>query len=257
MPHSSYRLLALVAALAAVPAVVAGDQGGIVSTFETNAEGWVSVDLNCSNFNSVLSQAAVNHQASGGDPGGCISAVDPSGNCYAFQAPAAYLGNQSAFVGSQFSFSIRTTANDWLPGSVFILVGDNGKVLVHDFAHPTSAWQRVGVPLVAGSFRQNTAGGAAVSEALFLAVMGDLEQVRISAEFADQAGEENSFLDSVHMGELPCPADLNNSGTVDGADLGILLAAWGSGGTTADLNGSGLVDGADLGALLAAWGPCP
>lgn len=257
MPSSSHTLLASVVALAAASAVLAGDQGAIVSTFESDAEGWISVDLTCSNFNSVLSQSAVNHQPVGGDPGGCISAVDPSSNCYAFQAPAAYLGNQSAFVGSEFSFSVRTTANDWLPGSVFILVGDNGKVLVHDFAHPTSAWQRVTVPLVAGSFRQNTAGGAAVSEALFQAVMGDLEQVRISAEYADQAGEENSFLDSVRMGELPCPADLNNSGTVDGADLGILLAAWGSGGTTADLNGSGLVDGADLGALLAAWGPCP
>jgi hypothetical protein len=53
----------------------------------------------------------------------------------------------------------------------------------------------------------------------------------------------------------PCPADLNGSGVVDGADLGLLLANWGAAGT-GDLNGSGAVDGADLGALLAAWGPC-
>ncbi|MBL9141039.1 MAG: hypothetical protein JNK53_04170, partial [Phycisphaerae bacterium] len=56
----------------------------------------------------------------------------------------------------------------------------------------------------------------------------------------------------------PCPTDLNGSGIVDGADLGALLAAWGTcGGCAEDLNGSGIVDGADLGALLAAWGPCP
>jgi hypothetical protein len=54
---------------------------------------------------------------------------------------------------------------------------------------------------------------------------------------------------------IDCAADLNGSGTVDGADLGALLANWGGSGT-GDLNGSGTVDGADLGALLAAWGPC-
>ena len=34
--------------------------------------------------------------------------------------------------------------------------------------------------------------------------------------------------------------------------LGILLAAWGGDGP-ADLTGDGIVDGADLGVLLAAW----
>ncbi|MFO0872983.1 MAG: hypothetical protein U0575_03305 [Phycisphaerales bacterium] len=48
------------------------------------------------------------------------------------------------------------------------------------------------------------------------------------------------------------PADLNNDGVVDGADLGLLLAAWGTTGP-GDLNGDGVVDGADLGELLAWW----
>ena len=45
--------------------------------------------------------------------------------------------------------------------------------------------------------------------------------------------------------------DLNGDGAVDGADLGLLLAAWGQPG--GDLDGSGTTDGADLGLLLAAW----
>ena len=49
------------------------------------------------------------------------------------------------------------------------------------------------------------------------------------------------------------PEDLNNDGTVDGGDLGILLANWGQPGAT-DLNGDGTTDGGDLGRLLAAWG---
>lgn len=54
----------------------------------------------------------------------------------------------------------------------------------------------------------------------------------------------------------PCVGDLNGSGAVDGADLGMLLAAWSTSDAAADLDGSGTVDGADLGMLLAAWGPC-
>jgi len=48
------------------------------------------------------------------------------------------------------------------------------------------------------------------------------------------------------------PADIDGNGAVDGADLGLLLAGWGS--SSPDLNSDGLVDGSDLGLLLAAWG---
>lgn len=51
----------------------------------------------------------------------------------------------------------------------------------------------------------------------------------------------------------PLNADLNGDGLVNGADLGILLAAWGTNNTAADLNGDGFVGGADLGLLLSEW----
>ncbi|MFG0258154.1 MAG: hypothetical protein ACF8GE_09655 [Phycisphaerales bacterium JB043] len=51
------------------------------------------------------------------------------------------------------------------------------------------------------------------------------------------------------------PADFNGDGCVDGADLGLLLLAWGAcSGCPQDLTGDGNVDGADLGILLTAWG---
>ena len=58
---------------------------------------------------------------------------------------------------------------------------------------------------------------------------------------------------------IPCrlAADIDCDGTVNGADLGLLLAQWGPGGGSADLDGNGAVDGADLGTLLAKWGPVP
>lgn len=55
----------------------------------------------------------------------------------------------------------------------------------------------------------------------------------------------------------PCPSDLDGSGSIDGVDIGVLLAEFGAcTGCVSDLDGSGNVDGVDLGRLLASWGSC-
>ena len=59
-----------------------------------------------------------------------------------------------------------------------------------------------------------------------------------------------------------CPSSLTGNCIVNGADLGILLNAWGScpagtTGCTGDINADGVVNGADLGILLSSWGQCP
>ena len=51
-----------------------------------------------------------------------------------------------------------------------------------------------------------------------------------------------------------CPGDLNDDGSVNGGDLGLLLAAWS--GPDGDINDDGVTDGGDLGLLLSYWGDC-
>ena len=51
--------------------------------------------------------------------------------------------------------------------------------------------------------------------------------------------------------------DFGLDGSVDGKDLGYMLASWGSADPFADLDGNQLVNGADLGTLLANWGATP
>jgi len=48
------------------------------------------------------------------------------------------------------------------------------------------------------------------------------------------------------------PGDLNGDGTVNAADLSLLLGAWGT--PAADLDGDGTTGAADLGILLNNWG---
>lgn len=49
------------------------------------------------------------------------------------------------------------------------------------------------------------------------------------------------------------PADLNGDGVVNGADLAILLNAWGTAGP-GDIDQNGVVDAADIALLLGVWG---
>jgi hypothetical protein len=59
-----------------------------------------------------------------------------------------------------------------------------------------------------------------------------------------------------------CAADVQADGNIDGKDLGLMLAAWGTLVSdrhdlpTTDINQDGQVDGIDLGLILASWGPC-
>ena len=71
----------------------------------------------------------------------------------------------------------------------------------------------------------------------------------------DLSYQQQIFVLDLHAPQAPCPADLNGDGSVTGADLGLLLGAWGTNGP-GDLNGDGTVTGADLGLLLGAWGAC-
>ena len=94
-----------------------------------------------------------------------------------------------------------------------------------------------------------------------------LDNSRICGNDAGQASEQNyvgndgavTIITGCIEDSCDClpvsPADLNQNGVVNGADLGFMLAAWGScADCAADLNGDGEVNGADLGLLLAAWG---
>ncbi len=92
------------------------------------------------------------------------------------------------------------------------------------------------------------------SSVTFAAVAGQQLLIRVGGA-AGAAGDGTLVISCEGPKAPPCPADLNGDGVVDGADLGLMLNAWGGAGA-ADLNGDGVVDGADLGLMLNAWGGC-
>lgn len=62
------------------------------------------------------------------------------------------------------------------------------------------------------------------------------------------------------IGEDCCQGDVNQDGVIDGADLTLMLGAWGVcedlSDCPADVNGDFVVDGADMTIVLGGWGPC-
>ncbi len=64
-----------------------------------------------------------------------------------------------------------------------------------------------------------------------------------------------AFNKALELWHPACVADLDGSGAVDGADLGLLMAAWGLA-NGPDFDGNDLTDGADLAVLLSSWGTC-
>ena len=77
----------------------------------------------------------------------------------------------------------------------------------------------------------------------------DDETFWIVGMYEDEAG----WVTEIERVTIGLQGDLNGDGLVDGADLGLMLALFGSDDPTADLNGDGVVGGADLGLLLIDW----
>lgn len=74
-----------------------------------------------------------------------------------------------------------------------------------------------------------------------------------------EAGIDNFQIEMILCPDAPCPGDLTGDGSVNGADLAVILSLWGQKGTPGfygDLTGDGLINGADLTAVLGAWGDC-
>ena len=82
--------------------------------------------------------------------------------------------------------------------------------------------------------------------------------VTIQATDEDVPGETTHYITLTLVvtigGDEPVPGDFNDDGFVNGADLGLLLGAWGPcRDCPQDLNGDGVVNGADLGLELGFW----
>jgi len=167
------------------------------STFDSDTEGWNGVN------------GVVNFQwiANGGQSGGYVRGLDTGGGIvWLFDAPAEFLGDQSAAYGGTLSFYLKQFTEDVpfvtnLPdvkiiGSSFSLVLDAG-------VDPGSDWTFHSVALTPGAWHIDTLDGALATAADIQNVLSNIVNLRIRAEYSQTIDLDG--LDTVVLSAIPEP----------------------------------------------------
>jgi hypothetical protein len=183
----------------------------------------------------------------GGVPSGYWAHWTDTGIPWAAEDPAS----QSAGPGSTLTLSASCAAGFDFGGAVTFQWRRNGGNVANG---PGGASEGGGT--VSGSSGSLTA--ANTSTTLTITGPRPSDTGSYSVVFTNTCGSGTSLSATVTVAG-GCTADLNGDDAVDGADLGVLLNAWGSCAVpcVSDLNTDGVVDGSDLGILLGNWGACP
>ncbi len=69
----------------------------------------------------------------------------------------------------------------------------------------------------------------------------------------EESGRGSYQYITCRVGPVPCPADFNQDGGVDGADIESFFVAWQNGDPSADVNEDGGIDGGDVETFFRAW----
>ncbi len=165
--------------------------GTVRSSFDAGNEGWAI-------WGDAQGGAATpTYYASGGNPGGYVSATDDvTGGTWYWQAPAKFHGDFSSALGQTLTFQLRQSATDSPWDAADILLTGGGKTLVLDnLAPPGTGWTQYTVSLdTSAGWRVGADGPAATTEDL-QGVLGDLTDLLIRGEF--RYGPDTGDLDNV------------------------------------------------------------
>lgn len=164
----------------------------IVTSFETNTEGWViSGDA-----------ASVGWASTGGNPGGAMQWVDAAtGSDAVWSNSAQFAGNRIAFYGGTLSYDIEVSGNGYDAGWTAYLVNSatNAQLYVH-LSQPTAgSWNHISLNLDTSTPWTLGLGGALATEADIRDFLRHLGSIVIRAEYVN--GNESGGLDNVALVE--------------------------------------------------------
>lgn len=165
-----------------------------VSTFDSDLEGWtVSGD-----------GGGPYYSATGGNPGGCIYAVDKQQKVWwYFSAPAKFLGNKLPAYGQSLTFDLKPNAADPNDANVGDVVLEGaGLTLVYDYSQPiVNSWNSYSLPLKPSFWRRDTPNGTPATEEDLKSVLANLQSLRIRGEY--KTGADTCWLDNVVLHGVP------------------------------------------------------
>lgn len=191
-----YRTLAVCLALIIfhgfTPGGLAQTPPDRISTFDATVEDW----------RASTNTAMLTWQATGGTPEGYLRGSGAAGtNAWFFVSPPSWAGDWSGYKVLKFDFSIPSRHYpDAGQAGMVVIVGHNGQQLTWTASTPLWTWTHYEVSLIPGAF--------GTDQATFDAIMADVAELRILAEFS--ASTETVGLDNVVLTATPPEAHQND-----------------------------------------------
>lgn len=186
--------------------------GQIVSTFDTDRDGWTAID----------SQTGTNpiYQSTGGNLGGFIQVVDGvAGTATYYNAPAKFLGDRSASYGAflRFDLQVSITPNSNTAGARLMGGGITLVKLLSVLPAVAPNWTSYSMKLdITENWRVGGTTGPIATEAQIRTVLASLTGLAINGEYntaaADGGGLDNVVLESGAPGELEFFTGLSPNG---------------------------------------------
>lgn len=109
-------------------------------------------------------------------------------------------------------------------------------------------WRKNGVDLVNGGDIDG-----ATSDTLYIFNCDDTDEATYTCFVSSRCGNALSQGATLTVLPLPCPADFNQDGGIDGSDVEVFFSAFEAGEPAADVNFDGGIDGSDVDYFLQRW----
>ena len=190
MGDNRFRASFLTAVLVGVTLAVANPGYADVlarSTFDADSEGWLVKDLAYPTPGAPpvpFGTYTPAYNSTGGNPGGYLSATDPTGNAWYWFAPAKFLGNRLQAYGGTLSFDLSVTGT----GAPFteedvILVGGGLTLVTRIPARPGTTFTSYRVDLTELGWTRDSFAGVAATQADMKTALGALTAIYIRGEY--------------------------------------------------------------------------
>jgi hypothetical protein len=168
----------------------------ITSPFSSDGESWTTTGVDVT---------AASYSATGGNPGGNISASQPtaSSSLWYFEAPTKFRGNQQAAYGKTLTFDLKLSAAADVSSTQGVILSGGGLILYAPLGStPTTSWGGQSLTIgTAGGWKVDNGDGnlgndVAATTAQIQQALGSVASLKIRGKFTSTAGAQTS-LDNV------------------------------------------------------------
>ena len=172
-----------------------------VSTFDVDAEGWTVTG------DAQRGTGIPSFVASGGNPGGFLSATDDeTGGVWYWQAPAKFLGNISEAYGQTLRFELRQSAiTQQRDDYDVVLKGPGGTFYFDTPYNPGKTWTAY-TAVLSETGGWTKSDGSIPTQAEMRALLSDVNTLQIRGEYrsaADTGDIDNVVLEGLHIPIVP------------------------------------------------------